>query len=290
MTDLNETDLREIALTDQEFLRRLPAAARTPARINRFHTDYALTRLVAANCAAIGEHADETNPTSLVIKGGFAVRHLYGSPRFSKDADLSMESDDLGIAGEGPGLIKWPRDMKHEAKTADGLAGWIIFIKYRGPDGVERDTQCDLNDHTRAIKKRPPQRRLLRGLFLPPFPVWAARTEEILGEKMFALVDSWWSSKNLRVKDAFDLRYVLLLDNEPVNAAEVQLTYNQHRVATKDRKFPSLDQYLDTLRTIAATSAAAARWRDDVVDSVPDAPALATATEELCDLLRKRVL
>lgn len=282
------TALHEISISGQEFLRRIPPAFRTPARIARYHTDYALTRLVAANCAAIGEHADERNPTPLVVKGGFAVRHLYGSPRFSKDADLSMASDDLEM--EGPSAVVWPSDMRHEAVPAEGLAGWILFVDYLDPNGARRKTQCDLNDRTRRIRDIPPRRRTLAGLFLAPFDVWSATTEEILGEKMAALVDSWRTGKNLRVKDVFDLRHVLRKDDEPVDAATVCLVYRQNRAAKRDPGFPDLPDYPRVLSEIVGSDQAAARWADDVVATVDEAPTLAQAAEELADLLARRVL
>lgn len=218
------TALHEISISGQEFLRRIPPAFRTPARIARYHTDYALTRLVAANCAAVGDHADERNPTPLVV------------------------------------------------------------------NGARRKTQCDLNDRTRRIRDIPPRRRTLAGLFLAPFDVWSATTEEILGEKMAALVDSWRTGKNLRVKDVFDLRHVLRKDDEPVDAATVCLVYRQNRAAKRAPGFPDLPDYPRVLSEIVGSDQAAARWADDVVATVDDAPTLAQAAEELADRLARRVL
>jgi predicted nucleotidyltransferase component of viral defense system len=282
------TELHEIALTAQEFLRRIPEDARAAGRDGRYHTDYALTRVVAANCAAIGEHADDEHPTDLVVKGGFAVRHLYGSPRFSKDADLAMVSDDLAM--EGPKLIKWPLDMTVQERVSDGMASWVLRIRYLGPDGVARNAQCDLNDRSRAIRKRPPQKRVLRGLFIDPFPVWAATTQEILGEKMFALMDSRRERRTLRVKDIFDLRHVLRLEHEIVIASETRSVYDSWQQAAKPGVAPRISDYTAALTALASTRQAFGQWEIDVFDSVPDAPTVADASSELVELLQRRVI
>jgi hypothetical protein len=282
------TALHEIALTNQEFLRRIPPEARAAGRDGRYQTDYALTRLVAANCAAIGVHAAKDNPTPLVIKGGFAVRHLYGSPRFSKDADLSMVSDELEM--EGPKLMKWPSDMTAREEVPDGMASWILFIRYRGPDGIARNAQCDLNDRSRAIRKRPPQQRLLNGLFIDPFPVWAATTEEILGEKMFALMDSRAVRRTIRIKDVYDLRYILLLTHERVLASEVRDVYNGWQIAAKPGAAPALTEYAAALDAMSRTRRALDQWQADVLDTVDGAPDLADATADLIGLLGPRVM
>lgn len=92
-------ELGEIGLSHQQFLSLIPPEARAVGAGDRFQADYALTRIVAKNCAAVGDHALPDRPTNLVVKGGFAIRHLYGGVRYSKDADLALVSDELELEG-----------------------------------------------------------------------------------------------------------------------------------------------------------------------------------------------
>jgi predicted nucleotidyltransferase component of viral defense system len=277
------TDLAEIALTHNEFLRRIPATHRSRGADARFQADYALTRLVAANCAAIGEHSEAGHWTDLVVKGGFAIRHLYGGPRFSKDADLSMVSDELEL--EGPRLVNLPSDMRIGQETVSGgIASWRLMVDYRRTDRLMARTQIDLNDRSRAIKRRPPQQRHLTSLFLDPFPVWAATLEEIVGEKLFALMDQ----PDIRIKDVFDLRHVLLLAAEPLEATATRDVYESWR-STK-RRGPTQKALPSAIEALKKNPRAREAWRTDVADFVAAAPPLEQAIDELIELLRDRVL
>ena len=275
------TDLAEIALTHQQFLQRLPAAARAVGQADRSQADYALTRLVAKNCAAVDDHEDQ--PTDLVVKGGFAIRHLYSGVRYSKDVDLSMANDELEL--EGPQLMAWPSDMTHQVRVGQGMASWILSIRFRATNGRQLSTQCDLNDRSRAIRQRPPQRRLLHSLYLESFPVWAATTEEIIGEKLFALIDHG----AIRIKDVFDLRHVLSMADEPIDAPVTREVYAACR-QTKGNKGPDVKDVVPAIEAIAGTARANQQWQADVMDFVDGAPPLAQATDEMLALLEARLL
>jgi predicted nucleotidyltransferase component of viral defense system len=277
------TALGEIGLTHAEFLARLPEAERAGAG-QRYQRDYALTRIVVRNCAAVGEHVDKEHPTDLVVKGGFAIRHLYAGVRYSKDADLSMWSDELEL--EGPQLMRYPSDMTAgEPKIGRAGESWFIPVSYRQTNRILDTTRIDLNDRSRALRSRPPQKRTLSSLFMDPIQVWAATTEEIVGEKLFALMEQ----TNTRVKDIFDIRHVLALPNELIDANETRRIYQAVRQGKSDRT-PRIADVPRVLRNMVASAAAREAWRVDVLDFVDGAPSLAEAAADMIDLLNERVL
>jgi predicted nucleotidyltransferase component of viral defense system len=221
----------------------------------------------------------------LVVKGGFAIRHLYSGVRYSKDADLTMASDELEL--EGPQLMSWPSDMTVQENVAQGMASWILSIRFRRTDGRRQSTQCDLNDRSRALRRRPPQQRELSSIYMPPFMVWAATTEEIIGEKLYALIDH----QAIRIKDVFDLRHLLGLRHERIDGAAACGIYTACREAKGNRGPAITGDVAGAIRAIASTGLAAQQWQNDVVDFVgKDAPTLADATDEMISLLDERVL
>lgn len=272
--------LGEIGLTHQEFLARIPATARAAGAAGRYQADYALTRIVAKNCGAVGEHANKQ--PALVVKGGFAIRHLYAGVRYSKDADLAMATDELEL--EGPQLMVWPSDMRTQEFVNDGMTSWRLVVRYRSTDRRELTTQVDLNDRSRAIRKRPAVRRTLTSLFMDPFPVWSARLEEIVGEKLCALMD--WPTT--RIKDCFDIRHVLGLPMEKLVAADTREIYREIR-KTKGKHVPDLEGIAAVMSATVKSRSALQQWQADVLDFVPDAPSLAMASTEMLDLLNDRV-
>lgn len=277
------TPLGEIGLTNDQFLARLPGADRLGAG-DRYQRDYALTRIVVKNCAAVGEHANEGHHTDLVVKGGFAIRHLYAGIRYSKDADLAMSADDLDL--EGPPMMRYPSDMV-AGNPAIGQNGesWFIPVSYRRTDRVIDKTRIDLNDRSRALKSPPPQRRTLSSLFMDPIPVWAASTEEIVGEKLCALMDQ----PHTRIKDLFDIRHVLGMPRELIDPAETRRIYQAVRQG-KGQHVPRIADVPRTIRTMITAAATREQWRVDVLEFVDGAPSLSVAAAEMIDLLNDRVL
>ncbi len=191
-------------LSREELLDRLPVAhARLPALVELHEADYALTRFVRANCLVT-----DAEPTPLVIKGGFAVRHIYGGLRFSKDADVVVRSPDLKIEGVAPDMLVIPAGMemtKQELSKAE--KSWVVKIQYVRTDRKLGHLQCDLNTRARALRLPPPRAETFESLFFSPFKVWAASAEEIVAEKLSALIED----RTERIRDAFDLCTVLAL-------------------------------------------------------------------------------
>lgn len=277
------TALGEIGLTHDQFLARLPDADRLGAGA-RYQSDYALTRIVVKNCAAVGEYANEGRHTDLVVKGGFAIRHLYAGVRYSKDADLAMSADDLEL--EGPPMMRYPSDMTAGVPII-GQSGesWFIPVSYRRTDRAVDTTRIDLNDRSRALKSPPPQRRTLSSLFMDPIPVWAASTEEIVGEKLCALMDQ----PHTRIKDLFDIRHVLGMPHELIDPAETRRIYQAVRQG-KGPHVPRVAGVPRFIRTKLSSAAVKAQWQADVLDFVDGAPSLSIAAAEMVDLLNERVL
>ena len=200
------------------FLAEIPPEQRVTLT-DRYEADYALTRLVHLNCAAIDEF-DET-PTKLVLKGGFAVRHIYAGPRFSRDADVLPADPDLDFLGPDDLLI--PAGMERGQTTVgDAIQSWKVKIRYAMISRRATGTiSCDVNDLQRLLRQRPPQRALFESRLVDPFPVWAATVEEIVGEKLAALM----RRRADRIRDAFDIHHVLAQPDVAIDRAAALLLY-----------------------------------------------------------------
>lgn len=83
-----------------EFVDLIPQSQRIFLEL--LERDYALTRFVAANCAASGDFAEKATP--LAIKGGFAIRHVLAQPKVVLDAGLTREL--LGELLQGPRFVR----------------------------------------------------------------------------------------------------------------------------------------------------------------------------------------
>lgn len=152
--------------------------------------------------------------------------------------------------------MRWPKDMTAIERVNAGITSWRLEVSYRTTDRRIRGTQVDLNDRSRAIRRRPPQRRPLTSLFMDPFPVWAATLEEIVGEKLCALLDQ----PDLRIKDIFDIRHVLALRSEPISGIDTCDVYRGVR-ATKGKHVPDLAGIPAAVRAAAASNRARQQWQ-----------------------------
>lgn len=219
-----------------------------------------------------------------MIKGGFAIRHLYASPRFSKDADLSMASDELEIAGIPDDLVM-PHGLEIVQRVVGDMAeSFKLFIEFWTTEHQRKRIQCDLNSRERPIRLRPPQRRTLTSLFVDPFPVWAATLAEVVGEKFFALIDL----RAARIKDIFDLHHVLSQPALQLDPAATREVYEALR--TRKRKGSPATGLPTEIEQIARSYNAEAFWQDAVGDLLPAPPSLRETTDELIELVRSRVL
>lgn len=258
-----------------EFVDLIPQSQRIFLEL--FERDYALTRFVAANCAASGDFAEKATP--LAIKGGFAIRHCFSGPRFSKDADLVMSDPDLEL--EGPDLLVTPPRMRiAQTPLADGGESWKIRIRYRMTDGREDSIECDLNGNTRPIRRPPPRRRTFQSRFVEDFDVWVARTEEIIAEKLVALLDYEVD----RIRDIFDIRHVLAQPKVVLDAGLTRELLGEllqgPRFVRKRGRIP-VEAVSGHVARIAALSDASAAWESQIGKMLPGAqPTLDTAAKE----------
>ncbi len=193
------------ALSDRDAPPQEEAAAAGPAR-SEGEIDYALARFVAANCAAANLYAE--SPTPFVLKGGLAVFSCFAGPRRSKDADLSPSSLEVEVEGlEPPDLIVAPAGMRLLDPTQETDDGWRIPIEFTTTTGDDKmQVICDLNKGVRVIRRQPAVKRPFDSPFTTaPIEVWVARPEEIIAEKISALL----RRRNGRLRDILDIEHLL---------------------------------------------------------------------------------
>jgi predicted nucleotidyltransferase component of viral defense system len=264
-------------LSRDELLDRIPIAhAKVPAIVDLHEADYALTRLVRENCLVLSE-----TPTPLVIKGGFAVRHIHGGMRFSKDADVILASPDLEIDGAEPGLLRMPPGMEvtSEALTEAGKS-WVISIHYVGTDRRGHSVTCDLNSRVRALRLQPPRHEIFSSLFFDgEWRVWTASAEEIVAEKLAALLEEGAD----RIRDIFDVCTVLSTGPKRWDGTASRALLDKILIA---KQIAPPDDLIGAVHQVSAAVGAEAAWQSQVIDVMPTRPrGLLPTVEELDDLL-----
>ena len=141
----------------------------------------------------------------LVFKGGTAISKCYNSKRFSEDLDFtSLEKFDSEIVELG--LKRFGIWFEKEEKESN--LGIRIIFRIRGPlySGLKY-TLCRLRLDISYREKvlLPPNIKTI-GRFMeeiPEFDVWVMREEEILAEKVRAIL------KRAKAKDIYDLWFLL---------------------------------------------------------------------------------
>jgi hypothetical protein len=133
-------------------------------------------------------HAYAPGPygAQLVLKGGQALRHIYGGPRFSKDVDYvatrRIEFDALMAALD----IRYPRlqlPPEPAGHTSRGLQ--IEPIRYRGPLGQWDNVEIEVS--FRRDLALEPQRMAYHSLFRDPFHVLVMDLNEMVADKIRAM-------------------------------------------------------------------------------------------------------
>jgi len=265
-----------------QFLAAIPVDQRVTL-IDRYEADYALTRLVHLNCGAVDDF--ERVPTMFVLKGGFAIRHLYAGPRFSRDADVLPADPDLDLVGPDDLLI--PAGMAREQTTVgDAIESWKVRIRYQMISRTQRGfISCDVNDLERLLRKRPPQRAVFQSRFTGPFPVWAATVEEIVGEKLVALM----RRRADRIRDAFDVHHVLAQPAVPIEAAAGRALYAY--AAKRQGVAITLDRVPAVIRAMATDAGCIAAWTAQLDGALGvGVPAFGPLANELATLIEKRLV
>jgi predicted nucleotidyltransferase component of viral defense system len=138
----------------------------------------------------------------LVLKGGLALRHVYGSQRFSKDVDYvatrRIEFDELRDALE----IRQPRltlPERPEGRTARSIT--LAPIRYRSLLGLESTVEMEVS--FRGDLALEPQRQRYENPFAESFEVLVMVLNEMVAEKVRAL------SQRGHPRDLYDLWFVL---------------------------------------------------------------------------------
>lgn len=159
--------------------------------------DFVLTEIIHAY--ATGPHRSQ-----LVLKGGQALRHIYGSRRLSRDADYvarrRIEFEDLrdGLA------IRYPRltlPAGPAGRTARGIT--IEPIEYRGPLGNRDSVELEISFRDDLVLE--PEWRSYPSPFREPFDALVMRIDEMVAEKVRAL----YQRGNPR--DLYDLWFVFTM-------------------------------------------------------------------------------
>jgi predicted nucleotidyltransferase component of viral defense system len=169
--------------------------------------DFVLTEIIRAY--AQGIHRDV-----LVLKGGQALRHIYGSPRLSKDVDFvakhRIEFDTLRDSLK----IRYPKIDFPDAPTGRTSRGYLIRpISYRGPIGIRDSVEMEISFRGDLVLG--PDNAVYESPFCEPFSVLVMKIEEMICEKMRAL----YQRGNPR--DLYDLWFVfthanIVVETEPI--------------------------------------------------------------------------
>lgn len=261
--------------------------------------DYALARFVAANCAVAGDNGD--SPTPFVLKGGLAVYGCYRGRRRSRDADISPSS--LGVEVDGlqpPDLLRMPSGMWLLDPLQETDEGWKVPVAYTMTTGLDTgQVICDLNKPSRAIRRQPAVKRPFESPFTTsPVELWVVRAEEIIGEKIAALL----RRRNGRLRDIYDIGHLLSIREEI--GIEVDLVREVTIEALQDLLVivnvrPSIQEGIrievnvnnnlewiaDEIKNIGY-NAKTKDWTAQVADVVPDAGTHIEETDRLMALWR----
>lgn len=159
-------------------------------------------------------HLTQIPEQPLVLKGGQALRHLYGSGRLSKDVDY-VSSRRLDFEELRQHLqIRYPRlrlPAQAAGPTKFGLT--VRPITYTGPLNVPGSVEVEISYREAVILE--PRPLLYSSPFRDPFPVSAMDVHEMVAEKMRAL----YQRGNPR--DLFDLWFIYSSPGVTVEARTV---------------------------------------------------------------------
>ncbi len=179
-----------------------------PETIQRLATQYQTTALNVAReyCQHLFLSVFYRHPaaTSVLFKGGTALRVVYGSPRFSEDLDFSgfriqkpvieeLITDTLS-AIERVGISV---DVE-EAKATSG--GYLGIIHYRF---LSHHVEIRLEISLRKAGAVKPETALIAGDFLPAYTLLHLPQELLVREKLSALLD------RAKPRDFYDLYFIL---------------------------------------------------------------------------------
>ena len=185
-------------LDDEAFFQLIGGQERYDVRLE---IDYALCRLAWLNS---GRWTDRSRPR-LVLKGGFAIRHIYHSNRLSADVDVAPTH----LLGRGQAGLALPSDFvlkSVDLARSEKAERWnMTFESVVGAS--EQRVWADVN-FGRPVRLPPPEHKPFVSLFLPTFEVWVATIEEILAEKAQGLISYRYGDQD-RIKDAFDLWFLM---------------------------------------------------------------------------------
>lgn len=214
--------------------------------------DWVLTEIIFA--AATGPLADQ-----LVLKGGQALRHIYGSKRLSTDVDYvaprRIEFESLCDAL----VIRQPRIRLPEVPEGRTRYGFKVRpIAYRALLTHEGSVELEVSFREDLVLE--PERVPFVSPFRSPFLVQVMALDEMVSEKLRAL----YQRGNPR--DLFDLWFILTGQSTPINPERIK--------ALLPQKFD--EQHVrggwDRSKLYARIEANAKSWHDTLIALIPEHP------------------
>ena len=178
------------------YARLVQLAAERNVPVDYLERDYVLT-VVLRQIARLPELGDQ-----LVLKGGLALHHIYGSHRMSVDMDFTAErrlDPELlydAIEAIHAFRIRMPQTI---GPTRHSLT--LTPVTYVGPRGVESHFEIEIS--YRELVILPPRVVPFASPFCDSFDVRVMPIEEIVAEKMRALY------QRAKPGDLYDLFFIL---------------------------------------------------------------------------------
>jgi predicted nucleotidyltransferase component of viral defense system len=139
------------------------------------------------------------------FKGGTALRIVYKSPRFSEDLDFSTEIHDkekhheLLLKAVEATRFEGITSVIEEAKETSG--GYLAITKFTLP-GFPEPVNLKLEASYRG-KELKGELQQISSDFIPPYPVSVLDKDQLIDEKIAALLD------RQKPRDFYDLYYLL---------------------------------------------------------------------------------
>lgn len=195
----------------------------------------------------------------LVLQGGGALHHVFGSPRFSADLDYARQAElDRNLLAGALAQVAAVVSAAWAPCTAEVVATRGRLQRHRLRVRVDPGTSLVLSIETYEVPVHQPEIRDPADRTLT-FRVRVESPAEIVADKVVASIDRFRSRGAMRLRDVFDIAFLLDLDTPPRALVEAKLA---------DYGYGS---ELAPLRTLAGSLdvAAAERLRAELQDVLP---------------------
>ena len=152
----------------------------------------------------------------VLFKGGTALRLIYNSPRFSEDLDFSAKR--INIKNLEQVLVETLNEIEREninvsiqeAKTTSG--GYLAHVMFKTQDFQPVVIELEVSFRNTKLKE---EVATVSGDFIPPFAVFHLSSEQLLDEKIQALL------YRKKPRDFYDLYFILRSNLLPAKKKEI---------------------------------------------------------------------